>query len=124
MDDFIKLCRRTESPVNPLCPTQFPNTTTDRLLHASIGMVTEAGEFIDALKKHMFYGKPLDIVNLKEELGDILWYAAIAMDALETDFTTEMQRVIAKLTVRFPDKFTTASALDRDLASERKELEK
>jgi NTP pyrophosphatase (non-canonical NTP hydrolase) len=79
-----------------------------RLMHAAMGMVTESGEFIDALKKLTIYGKPLDKVNLVEELGDLQWYIALACRALD---------------VRFPDKFTSEQALTRDLDAERGALE-
>lgn len=46
-------------------------------LHCVSGLITEFGEFVDPLKRHIFYGKELDIVNLKEELGDMMWYLAI-----------------------------------------------
>jgi len=123
MDNFIELATRTESDRFPLCERKFPEGESDRLLHAAIGIATEAGEFLDPIKKLLFYGKPLDEVNLKEELGDLLWYIAIAMDALETDFTTEMQRVIAKLSTRYPDKFTDVHAINRNLEAERSVLE-
>lgn len=122
MRDFINEALRTESMFNPLSTTYEENTA--RLLHAAIGLVTESGEFIDALKKFLFYGRSLDRVNLKEELGDILWYAAVAMSALDTTFEEEMDRVIRKLRTRYPEKFTTDAAYDRDLFSERNELEK
>ena len=122
MDNFIEEALRTESSLNPLSETYEEKSA--RLLHAAIGLVTESGEFIDALKKFLFYGRPLDLVNLKEELGDILWYAAVAMSALDTTFEEEMDRVIRKLRTRYPEKFTTDAANNRDLFSEREELEK
>jgi len=122
MDNFIEEALRTESSLNPLSETYEEKSA--RLLHAAIGLVTESGEFIDALKKFLFYGRPLDLVNLKEELGDILWYIAIAMSALDTTFEEEMDRVIRKLRTRYPEKFTTDAAINRDLFSERNELEK
>ena len=94
------------------------------LLHASMGLVTEAGEFQDALKKHLFYGKNLDKVNLREEIGDILWYCAIALKALDSDFESVMATNIAKLKMRYPDKFTEESAIIRDIDKEREILEK
>lgn len=94
------------------------------LLHASMGLVTEAGEFQDMLKKHFFYGKPLDEVNLKEEIGDLLWYCAIALEALGTDFESVMQTNIDKLRARYPQEFTEELAENRDLAKERDILEK
>ena len=122
--DFIKDCLRTES-------TQFCNLedgagidyNKERLLHACMGMQTETAEFTDALKKSLFYGKTLDTVNLKEELGDLLWYVSIAMDELGTTYEAEMQRVINKLKIRYPEKFTEEDATNRDLVAERKLLE-
>ena len=93
------------------------------LIHAMIGMQTESAEFSDAMKKTIFYGKPLDEVNLKEELGDLLWYVALAMRVLDTDFDTEMAKNIAKLQARFPSKFTEEDAEVRDLDAERAILE-
>lgn len=49
----------------------------DRILHGAIGMMTEAGEILDIFKKHIFYGKPVDVAHLKEEIGDFFWYLAI-----------------------------------------------
>jgi len=94
------------------------------LLHASMGLSTESAEFADALKKHIFYGKELDKTNLKEELGDILWYCAIALEALDTDFESVMKTNIDKLSARYPDKFTEEAAKNRDLDKERAILEK
>lgn len=50
-------------------------------LHGATGCVTEVGEVIDQLKRHLFYGSPLDIVNLGEEVPDITWYLAIMANA-------------------------------------------
>ena len=55
----------------------YGDDTIIDLIHASLGVVTESAELADMLKKHIFYGKPIDIVNIKEECGDILWYIAI-----------------------------------------------
>jgi NTP pyrophosphatase (non-canonical NTP hydrolase) len=93
------------------------------LLHAGMGMATESSEFLDMLKKHLFYGKPLDEVNLREEVADQLWYCALALRALDTDFETVMKTNIDKLKARYPQKFTEESALNRDLDKERKILE-
>ena len=44
------------------------------MLHMRMGVVTEIGEFVDQIKKHLIYKKPLDVVNLGEEVADIMWY--------------------------------------------------
>lgn len=96
----------------------FPEYVHPQLLHASMGMVTEAGEFQDALKRALFYGKPLDKVNLVEELGDVAWYIAIACNHLGVSLEETFGINIAKLKARFPDKFTQHAALFRDLEGE------
>jgi len=96
-----------------------------RGLHASVGMVTEAGETIDVFKKHMFYGKPIDWVNIEEEMGDLFWYIAIMADVIGKDkFDDIMQKNINKLAARYPNQtFSTDSAINRNLESERTILE-
>jgi hypothetical protein len=46
------------------------------LLHMGLGVIGEWGELVDAIKKSAIYGKPLDTVNLTEEVGDVTWYMA------------------------------------------------
>ena len=92
------------------------------LLHAGLGMATEAGEFVDSLKKYIFYGKALDTVNLKEEIGDMLWYMALAIRILGTSFEELMETNIDKLYTRYPEKFTEYHALNRNLEEELKIL--
>lgn len=124
MENFIENSMRTESSeFNTLMDKDAKCYDAARLIHAQMGMQTESSEFTDALKKSLFYGKTLDVTNLKEELGDLLWYVAIAMDELDTDFETEMNRVINKLKVRYPEKFTNEAAENRNLTAERKVLE-
>lgn len=44
------------------------------IIHMALGLCGEMGEFIDAVKKFVIYGKPLDLTNLTEEVGDDFWY--------------------------------------------------
>lgn len=94
-----------------------------RALHAVMGLCTESGEALDALKKHIFYAKQLDVVNLQEELGDLFWYAAILADVCQFTFEDTMDKNIKKLMTRYPDKFTEKAAVLRDLEAEREVLE-
>lgn len=123
MKTFIQDALQTKSPTTNDLVIRLNDLAVIDLLHAAMGMETEVGEFMDQLKKHIFYGKELDRVNLREELGDLLWYIALAMSQLDTDFEKEMERVINKLQTRYPHKFTKAAALDRNLDEERKVLE-
>jgi NTP pyrophosphatase (non-canonical NTP hydrolase) len=114
---------RTESNDFEAIAKRLQNPETIRLFHCGIGLATEAGEFLDALKKHIFYGKEIDRVNLSEELGDIQWYSAIGADTLNDTLDNIQDVNIKKLKSRFPDKFTGKDALNRDLDKERDILE-
>jgi NTP pyrophosphatase (non-canonical NTP hydrolase) len=94
-----------------------------RLLHACVGMTTEVGELMDVMKKYIFYGKKPDFVNVEEELGDIMWYWAQAMDTLGLDPEAVLTKNIYKLRVRYPEKFDPNHALNRDNKAEREVLQ-
>ncbi len=121
--EYIKNAIKTESRDFSAIGERLQSVENQRLLHGGIGLATEAGEFLDALKKHVFYGKELDKVNLREEMGDIFWYCAIIADQLEVDFATVMERNITKLKARYGEKFTEQAATTRDLKTEREILE-
>lgn len=165
--------------------------------HAVLGISSELGELVDIIKRHVYYGKPLDLLHIKEEIGDIFWYQAVLYrlsgfevipdvyrkeglpfiyrkhlelhtnnllglifdyiklctfpDVANNDDTFEqslliylnclyngtvfllehfgftlsdvLETNINKLKVRYPDKFNTQDALNRDLVSERVALE-
>ena len=133
MDNYLELALNTEPTqeqyveiVNRLGEPQIV-----RLLHSFMGLETEVGEILDALKKHIFYGKKLDVVNLSEEIGDVFWYEAIGIDALANLLDVDPYELeeeiryknIAKLAARYPDKFSEFSAINRDLETERNILE-
>lgn len=94
-----------------------------RLLHAGLGMLTEAAEFLQPVIESIMRATELDRVNLREELGDSMWYQAIACNVLNTTFEIEQERNINKLQTRYPEKFTAEAAITRDLDAERKALE-
>jgi NTP pyrophosphatase (non-canonical NTP hydrolase) len=58
------------------------------LEHAVLGIVTEAAELADAYKRLRVYDKPLDPVNLIEEVGDSLWYCNLMCVALREPLET------------------------------------
>jgi NTP pyrophosphatase (non-canonical NTP hydrolase) len=112
--DFDKYRQATETAIEP--------TRMDRLIHAALGVCTEAGELQDALKRHLIYGKDFDPTNVMEECGDLLWYIALALHATGYTMGEAMARNIAKLRARYPEGFTEAQALTRDFVSERNAL--
>lgn len=93
-----------------------------RLLHATLGIFGEAGELAEALEKQMLTGE-LDMVNVSEELGDADWYKQIGHDETGVSEADVRAKIIAKLQKRYPEKFTSEAAHNRDLAAERTALE-
>ena len=84
-----------------------------RLLHSVMGLSGEMGEFTDSVKKSIMYGKELDVKNLKEEIGDLLWYMSIALDSLGSSFEEVMKLNHDKLEARYPGGFTEKLAVER-----------
>lgn len=68
--------------------------------HMVVGMATEIGELFDAHKKNFAYGKELDLVNIKEEIGDFFWYVA----NLDNILNNEMQNSIFNIEEHPPTK--------------------
>ncbi len=87
------------------------------------GLCTEAGEALDQLKKHKFYGRPIDEVNLIEEAGDLLWYIACLAHILGVPLHRVAEINIDKLAFRYPEKFSEYLANNRELEGERAVLE-
>ena len=83
------------------------------ILHATLGIAGESGELVDAVKKTVIYNKPLDVVNFKEELGDILWYVALGCHAVGVNMEDIMKANIDKLMKRYPEKYSDAAAIER-----------
>lgn len=121
---FIEEAMKTNTGDYSTVIERISNPKTIKLAHAIIGMATEAGELLDALKKHIIYGKPLDEVNLVEECGDSNWYQALLLHTIGKTFEECMVANIQKLRKRYSDRFTEDEALNRNLKEERNELEK
>jgi len=94
-----------------------------RILHAGIGIFGEGGEILEAIIKQVTTGE-LDLVNVGEEGGDVDWYRAILASESGLSIEQAWEQNIAKLKVRYGDKFDAAKAEHRDLAAERAVLER
>lgn len=94
-----------------------------RIFHGIIGVATEGTELVEALMKAVTGIQPIDIVNVQEECIDACWYIAILHDATQLSWDEGLERNIAKLKKRYPEKFNEVDAVVRDLVAERKILE-
>lgn len=91
------------------------------LLHAILGLAGEVGELVDAVKKHVFYEKPLDIANTIEELGDVEYYMEALRQNLQAahpdihfDREWMLSANLIKLRKRYPGEvFSNQAAVKR-----------
>jgi len=70
-------------------------------LHMAVGISGESGELLDAIKKYVIYKKPLDRVNVVEELGDLEFYMEGLRQGLEISRQEVIQHNINKLSKRY-----------------------
>ena len=78
-----------------------------------MGLAGEIGEVIDIMKKHIYQGKELDITDVIEEVGDVLWYIANFCNVNNITMDECMESNIKKLRKRFPNGFTIKDANQR-----------
>jgi len=85
----------------------------DQIICATLGLTGEAGEFADAIKKHLYQGHAVEIDTLVKELGDVCWYLALACDALDVSLDSVMEQNIEKLRKRYPAGFEAEKSVGR-----------
>lgn len=84
------------------------------LTHMVMGICGEAGELLDAIKKHVIYRKPLDLDHVIEEMGDIEFY----MEGLRQSLLITRERILQanydKLSKRYAEgTYSDQQAQDR-----------
>ncbi len=89
---------------------------SDRLVMGALGLSGEAGEVTDHVKKIVFQGHEIDRQIMAEELGDVLWYVASLLDALDLDMSDVLEANIAKLRARYPEGFSPERSRNRATA--------
>jgi NTP pyrophosphatase (non-canonical NTP hydrolase) len=80
-------------------------------------------KLLDMQKKKFFYNKNINIENFLEIIGDISYLLLIYTKINNIDLEKSMEININKLYKRYPDKFTSEKAINRDLKVERSILE-
>ncbi len=112
-----------------------------RIDHMVKGLVTEAGELQDLVKKELNYGSTIGVDRYVDECSDVAWYYYGLLDAMydqwgvddylsvsgitptRVEWITNLdnlirERNIAKLRTRYPEKFSLENADNRDLKKE------
>jgi NTP pyrophosphatase (non-canonical NTP hydrolase) len=107
-DEYQKAALRFKNP-DTLYDAQRDN--------AVLGLVGEAGEIADKLKKHLFHGDPdkhpFGASEVLDEAGDVLWYVALLCEWAGVTLDQCMEYNIAKLTQRYPNKFEAKRSYER-----------
>lgn len=87
--------------------------THANLIHLALGIAGEAGELVDAIKKAAIYGKPLDMENVMEELGDLEFYQGALRQACGYTREQVLDYNIAKLRKRYGVSYSNEAAQER-----------
>jgi NTP pyrophosphatase (non-canonical NTP hydrolase) len=106
--EFVrKLCKAGSVIAEELTPEDCHR------LHMAIGISGEAGELLDAVKKATIYRKQLDIANIVEECGDLLFYIAGMLDSIGVDIESAIAANTSKLSIRYGKAYSDESAIAR-----------
>lgn len=114
-DKYVEFVRQTTSPAS--CDfaqllarmTELEKThcaDVPRLLTAALGMSAECGELVEIIKKILLQGKSYsedNVIHMKKEAGDVLWYMSQLCIALDTSFEELMEINYQKLSARYPE---------------------
>lgn len=90
----------------------------DGALHGIIGIGTEAAELSELVVEAYYDGVPVSREAVIDECGDLLWYVNLALVAAGSSIEEAMEKNIAKLQARFPDKFSLEAWEARDKGAE------
>jgi NTP pyrophosphatase (non-canonical NTP hydrolase) len=111
---YIEFVRQTTSPASSEYPKlverldelEAQGANVSRLMTAAFGMSAECGELVEIIKKIFLQGKSYNednIIHMKKEAGDVLWYMSQLCIALDTTFEELMEINYQKLSARYPE---------------------
>lgn len=103
LNEYQKDARRTQNPALSLFQTRE---------HAKAGLVSEVGEIMGLYQKQL-QGHTFDEGSLKLEIGDVMWMLSELCDCYGWTLEEVAQANIAKLRVRYPEKFTPMQSINR-----------
>lgn len=103
LDEYQTDARRTQNPALRLFQLRD---------HAKAGLVSEVGEIMGLYQKQL-QGHTFDEGALKLECGDVLWFLAELCDCYGWTLEEVAQANIAKLKVRYPERFTPMQSINR-----------
>lgn len=96
--------------------TARPSHGDDRLALciSTLGLVGEAGEVSEIIKKLIGHGHELDRDAVTKELGDVLWYVSDIASQLDIALDDIAYKNISKLKNRYPQGFSSDKSINRE----------
>lgn len=85
-----------------------------RLDNGARGLANDAGEVASTVMKYIEYGQPLNVLNLKEEVGDCLWRLNQICAAAGFTLQEAMEGNVRKLAIRYPHKYSDELAAEKN----------
>ena len=92
--------------------TQYDSQAA-RLHFGKDGLVSEVGEVVNILYKHIWQGHPLDTEKLELEIGDVMWFVATVCDAAGISLADALAKNQEKLAKRYPEGFSPQASIAR-----------
>ena len=83
------------------------------IANIALGLVGEAGEFANEIRKIEYQGHPLERDKLLKELGDVRFYLQAAYDFMGVTDNEVIVGNMEKLTRRYPNGFTPEASIRR-----------
>lgn len=115
--DYSAFVKRLAKPGAEILATLTPEKVD--LWHMATGVSTEAGELLDAVKKHVIYNKDIDVENIIEEIGDELFYLYGMMNSLKLTLAQTIEANKVKLMERYKKGYSDKAAQDREDKAEK-----
>lgn len=84
----------------------------DNINHAVLGLFDEAGELAKQYKSNLAYGTNLDMTNVKEELGDMMYFLVRLADELQFKNTDSLNDKLQKIITDKPEHEGKPSQID------------
>ena len=81
----------------------------------ALGLVGEAGEVAELIKKGIFHQHGLDHERITKELGDVVWYVSALCSKLGLRLADIMEGNINKLRQRYPEGFSIEASKGRSM---------
>jgi len=101
---FVAYQKASEATMNRDLPWK------EEIANACMGLAGEVGEILEPIKKWLWHGKPLQLDETRDELGDLLFYVAWLCSALDIDMGAAASHNVEKLAQRYPEGFQAQGA--------------